>query len=100
MSPSSASGCFLASSEGGDTSIRVCLLELSPAGTLSDLGGDLRLSLGGGADLSVGTCSTGCWSCATATPVNQRQSTARIRYLSLIHISEPTRRTPISYAVF
>ena len=24
----------------------------------------------------------------------------RILYLSLIHISEPTRRTPISYAVF
>src|SRR5665647_3533483 len=27
-------------------------------------------------------------------------SHARFTYLSLIHISEPTRRTPISYAVF
>src|SRR5680860_229206 len=30
-------------------------------------------------------------------PVVWRQ---RVRFLSLIHISEPTRRTPISYAVF
>src|SRR5665647_365448 len=27
-------------------------------------------------------------------------SASRLAYLSLIHISEPTRRTPISYAVF
>src|SRR5680860_303240 len=45
--------------------------------------------------------------CRTGTP-HDVQSTvsasspweARVRLLSLIHISEPTRRTPISYAVF
>ena len=29
-----------------------------------------------------------------------KESNIPISYLSLIHISEPTRRTPISYAVF
>src|SRR5680860_1726091 len=41
-----------------------------------------------------------------ALTVKERQAsrllplTVPLRYLSLIHISEPTRRTPISYAVF
>src|SRR5665647_1224809 len=33
-------------------------------------------------------------------PKKQRHTAKRIYDLSLIHISEPTRRTPISYAVF
>src|SRR5665647_3858114 len=35
---------------------------------------------------------------ANVTWINQDSSSGA--YLSLIHISEPTRRTPISYAVF
>src|SRR5664279_1186476 len=31
---------------------------------------------------------------------NMRSERSSVRGLSLIHISEPTRRTPISYAVF
>src|SRR5680860_1611431 len=31
---------------------------------------------------------------------HQESATANTLFLSLIHISEPTRRTPISYAVF
>src|SRR5664279_4753383 len=31
---------------------------------------------------------------------SDRQAVTAVEYLSLIHISEPTRRTPISYAVF
>src|SRR5665647_3625483 len=33
-------------------------------------------------------------------PLNERWGSCVARPLSLIHISEPTRRTPISYAVF
>ena len=33
-------------------------------------------------------------------PVLSVPSKRKSRHLSLIHISEPTRRTPISYAVF
>src|SRR5680860_1610015 len=33
-------------------------------------------------------------------PVNDIHNFADLEILSLIHISEPTRRTPISYAVF
>src|SRR5664279_2632796 len=32
--------------------------------------------------------------------IGDRQCGTRVLVLSLIHISEPTRRTPISYAVF
>src|SRR5680860_1789346 len=39
---------------------------------------------------------------AEVLPIQQDQGTHRraVLILSLIHISEPTRRTPISYAVF
>src|SRR5271157_2086799 len=50
----SASGCFLASSAGGETSIWVCLLELSSTAILSERGGLLRLSCGAGADYPPG----------------------------------------------
>src|SRR5664279_1931844 len=35
-----------------------------------------------------------------ASPIVARPHVAVVMNLSLIHISEPTRRTPISYAVF
>src|SRR5680860_1818109 len=44
--------------------------------------------------------------CACATPLRERRALHGVvqqgthLVLSLIHISEPTRRTPISYAVF
>src|SRR5680860_1681654 len=37
---------------------------------------------------------------AWAVRAGAERATARSQSLSLIHISEPTRRTPISYAVF
>src|SRR5450631_1249572 len=93
---SSAPGCF-SSPEGGATSISVCLLELSSGAILSERGGALRLSFGGGADLSTGTRVMGpsSWPCATATPVRPRQSIAKITACSrtLIFYSNP-KRTP------
>src|SRR5450631_3163802 len=76
---SSAPGCF-SSPECGATSISVCLLELSSGAILSERGGALRLSLGGGADLSTGTRVMGpsSWLCATETPARQRQTIPRI----------------------
>ena len=38
--------------------------------------------------------------CETLTTTNKVVLAGEVRGLSLIHISEPTRRTPISYAVF
>src|SRR5664279_6134247 len=38
-------------------------------------------------------------SCSATSVTNQSPQASRLN-LSLIHISEPTRRTPISYAVF
>src|ERR1700690_1304870 len=74
---------WLLSSDGGETWIWVCLLELSSGPRLSDRGGALRLSLGGGADLSTGTCSTGgdagSWSCARAAPEKHNQAIAKTR---------------------
>ena len=37
---------------------------------------------------------------AQLTLAEIKAATLKVMYLSLIHISEPTRRTPISYAVF
>src|SRR5664279_5539272 len=42
----------------------------------------------------------GLWPCASAYSAHLRNHTCWTWSLSLIHISEPTRRTPISYAVF
>src|SRR5665647_2250126 len=44
--------------------------------------------------MKIGPC-TSCWSCWQGK--NKGECAQK---LSLIHISEPTRRTPISYAVF
>src|SRR5680860_1859272 len=38
--------------------------------------------------------------CVCGAGKHRRCRRTRLLYLSLIHISEPTRRTPISYAVF
>src|ERR1035441_9498429 len=81
LSGAMAPGCF-SSPDGGATSTWVCLLELSSGASVSERGGALRLSLGGGADLSTGTralwpsCSL---LCATAAPARHNPSIARIR---------------------
>src|SRR5208283_6071424 len=60
--------------------VSVCLLELSSGASVSERGGALRLSLGGGADLSTGTRVMGPSSglCARAAPARHRQKTASI----------------------
>src|SRR5665647_3927991 len=40
------------------------------------------------------------WPGSTIRPAEDGDAVPTIQQLSLIHISEPTRRTPISYAVF
>ena len=52
--------------------------------------------IGGGTGPADGTNATTC----TPGPWNLKMMLKAAEELSLIHISEPTRRTPISYAVF
>ena len=44
--------------------------------------------------------TAGCTGCTRVGVCGKKPDLAAMQDLSLIHISEPTRRTPISYAVF
>src|SRR5665647_926867 len=86
---------------GRDELLRFGLNPHEVLGPLEGLGVDLVDVLGAGGSCSKpGTLSRhfepADW-CAVARCSRQA---CRNRLLSLIHISEPTRRTPISYAVF
>src|ERR1017187_828919 len=95
LSGSIAPGCF-SSPDGGATSMWVCLLELSSGASVSERGGALRLSFGGGADLSTGTRVMGpscSLLCATAAPARHNPSIARIRILTAHSYFYSTRKT-------
>src|SRR5665647_3794118 len=66
---------------------------------------ELALALKSGNPLVVLVSLDGCPFCKTVrehylSPMREQEGLAVVQVLSLIHISEPTRRTPISYAVF